>query len=238
MELTTELLKVEKSCSSSAFFQLQKYRNDFDVQSQQNLNKPVTLQKTNSDDKTNLLLIDFIINSVADIDNTLLVLYLDVWTYISSNKEGLCEQKDWEFMFSLLYTQYYNFKKAGCAIYRYGVFCCDYVDGLELTKNEESLCLNELSKIKKSCFRLIQRIKSIICDVFSCHQMKNVEFTLASQEKHGIMLINKKLTCLIENIEDKECMINLKNAAQSNVKLEIFVSLHLYSMTHKHLSAN
>jgi hypothetical protein len=56
--------------------------------------------------------------------------------------------------------------------------------------------------------------------------MKTVEFTLASKDQHGIMLVNNKLMGLINNVENKECMLNLKNAAQSNVKLDFFVSFY------------
>jgi hypothetical protein len=225
MNIIPELKNEIEAEIAPAFLQLQKHRNDLDKQLQ-NAGDVASSQQTSSNDSANLSLMDFIVNCIANIDDTLMVLYLDVWRYITENKEGLFDQKDWEFMFSLLYTQYYKFKQAGCTIYRYGVFCSEYNQCLDLNSTEMLTCASKLKTIKTSCHRMIQRIKSIICDVFRCHQMKTVEFTLASKDQHGIMLVNDKLMGLINNVENKECMLNLKNAAHSNVKLDFFVSLH------------
>ncbi len=62
----------------------------------------------------------FLLQCLGNLDNVNNVLFLDIFNYITKNKENLAEQTDWEILFNLLYTHYFKFKVTGGVIYRDG----------------------------------------------------------------------------------------------------------------------
>jgi hypothetical protein len=169
-----------------------------------------------------LKLVGFILKCVDTMENAKSVLYSDVVSFITENKENLCDLKDWECMFNLLYTQFYKYKEAGLIIYRNGLFVGKLTETY-LTEEEKRSSVDKLSNIRKSCRRTVAQIKECILEVFECCRLETVSYAFISQAQHDIFATNQKMKSLVSKFGCENWMENLKTAASKDCPLILLV---------------
>jgi hypothetical protein len=197
------------------FKSLQKYRAKLDFSIEEKSQHDSSMSSCD--------LVGFIVKCVETIDNAKAVLYSDVVTFITENKECLVEQIEWEFMFSLLFTQFFKYREAGLVIYRNGVFIGQYIKVTSLTDQEKQVSVKKLTNITKSCRATVNQIKEIILGVFESCQLQSVAYAILTKAQHELLTANQRMTELVSRFECETWMINLMKAASKCCKLELLV---------------
>jgi hypothetical protein len=169
-----------------------------------------------------LELVGFIVKCVDTIENAKSVLYSDVVSFITENKENLCDFKDWECMFNLLFTQFYKYKEAGLIIYRNGLFVGKLIETY-LTDEENKSSVRKLNSIRQSCRRTVSQVKECILEVFECCRLETVPYAFISKAQHELLSTSQKMKSLISNFGCENWMENLKTAASKDCKLKLLV---------------
>jgi hypothetical protein len=156
-------------------------------------------------------------------ENAKSVLYSDVVSFITENKENLCDFKDWEWMFNLLYTQFYKYKEAGLIVYRNGLFVGKLTETAYLTDEEKRSSAQKLTNIRRLCRRTVAYIKECILEVFECCRLETVPHAFVSEAQHDIFSTSQKMKSLVSNFGCENWMENLKNAASKDCPLRLLL---------------
>jgi hypothetical protein len=217
--------KIETKQSQSIelpFKSLQKYRAELDSSIEEKSQHDSSMSSSD--------LVGFIVKCVETIENAKAVLYSDIVTFITENKECLVEQIHWECMFNLLFTQFVKYREAGLVVYRNGVFIGQYIKLTCLTDQEKQVSAKKLTNITKSCRVTVNQIKEIILSVFESCQLQSVAYAILSKAQHELLITNQRMEKLVSSFKFESWMINLQNAASKHCTLELLVRFVIFHL--------
>lgn len=168
-----------------------------------------------------------LVKCIHNLETVTFTLFQDVYKWTCENRHDLHDREDWEILFSLIYTQYFQYKSAGCAIYRAGEFICTYVEGeTNLTSTEQTEVNKTLKLLRLQCGRAVRRIQSIILDIFrTIEDRSGNNFKLVPNQTHELYQLTVAYKSFLENHDDVECLNSLRTAIGNaqNSKLMLLV---------------